>query len=149
MHIYSQVHRLPARPWYKAGELDSYIRMYANDLTDHWPIFRTFSHSYIEQDRVCGFWTWLFVLSKLPELGDTIFIVLRKQPLIFLHWWALKWTGSIGFPHRDHFQHSLSDLRNILIHIYNSRNIRLESFGKFIYTLNIVVGFPDIIWYIC
>lgn len=43
--------------------------------------------SYIEQDRVCGFWTWLFVLSKLPELGDTIFIVLRKQPLIFLHWY--------------------------------------------------------------
>lgn len=45
------------------------------------------SHSFIEQDKVSGFWTWLFVLSKLPELGDTIFIVLRKQPLIFLHWY--------------------------------------------------------------
>lgn len=33
-----------------------------------------------------GFWCWLFVLSKVPELGDTVFIVLRKQPLIFLHW---------------------------------------------------------------
>ncbi|CAK9806924.1 Elongation of very long chain fatty acids protein 6 [Anthophora plagiata] len=43
--------------------------------------------SFIEQDCVCGFWTWMFVLSKLPELGDTIFIVLRKQPLIFLHWY--------------------------------------------------------------
>ncbi|XP_012272622.1 elongation of very long chain fatty acids protein 6 [Orussus abietinus] len=43
--------------------------------------------SFIEQDRVSGFWTWMFVLSKLPELGDTIFIVLRKQPLIFLHWY--------------------------------------------------------------
>lgn len=43
--------------------------------------------SFIEQDRVSGFWTWLFVLSKLPELGDTVFIVLRKQPLIFLHWY--------------------------------------------------------------
>lgn len=43
--------------------------------------------SFIENDRVSGFWTWLFVLSKLPELGDTIFIVLRKQPLIFLHWY--------------------------------------------------------------
>lgn len=50
-------------------------------------IWFSFSFSYIEQDRVCGFWTWLFVLSKLPELGDTIFIVLRKQPLIFLHWY--------------------------------------------------------------
>ncbi|KAG6804619.1 elongation of very long chain fatty acids protein 6-like [Apis laboriosa] len=43
--------------------------------------------SFIEQDVVSGFWTWMFVLSKLPELGDTIFIVLRKQELIFLHWY--------------------------------------------------------------
>ncbi|KAK9296091.1 hypothetical protein QLX08_009801 [Tetragonisca angustula] len=39
------------------------------------------------QDRVSGFWTWMFVLSKIPEFIDTIFIVLRKQPLIFLHWY--------------------------------------------------------------
>lgn len=36
---------------------------------------------------VIGYWCWLFVISKLPELGDTIFIVLRKQKLIFLHWY--------------------------------------------------------------
>lgn len=43
--------------------------------------------SFIERDRVSGFWTWMFVMSKVPELGDTVFIVLRKQPLIFLHWY--------------------------------------------------------------
>ncbi|XP_034184775.2 very long chain fatty acid elongase 6 [Osmia lignaria lignaria] len=43
--------------------------------------------SFIERNCVSGFWTWMFVLSKLPELGDTIFIVLRKQRLIFLHWY--------------------------------------------------------------
>jgi len=43
--------------------------------------------SFIEHDRVAGCWSFLFVLSKLPELGDTLFIVLRKQPLIFLHWY--------------------------------------------------------------
>ena len=26
-------------------------------------------------------------MSKAPELGDTVFIVLRKQRLIFLHWY--------------------------------------------------------------
>lgn len=36
---------------------------------------------------MAGFWATMFVLSKVPELGDTIFIVLRKQPLIFLHWY--------------------------------------------------------------
>ncbi|KAF3422692.1 hypothetical protein E2986_12049, partial [Frieseomelitta varia] len=33
------------------------------------------------------YWGYLFTLSKLVEFGDTFFIVLRKQPLIFLHWY--------------------------------------------------------------
>ncbi|KAK8773129.1 hypothetical protein V5799_012374 [Amblyomma americanum] len=45
------------------------------------------NNSYIEHDRVSGFWTWMFVLSKVPELGDTVFIILRKRELIFLHWY--------------------------------------------------------------
>ncbi|XP_056465705.1 elongation of very long chain fatty acids protein 6-like [Gadus chalcogrammus] len=36
---------------------------------------------------VSKFWAYAFVLSKAPELGDTLFIVLRKQRLIFLHWY--------------------------------------------------------------
>ena len=47
---------------------------------------QTLFYSYVEVDRVSGFWSSLFVLSKVPELGDTIFIILRKQQLRFLHW---------------------------------------------------------------
>ena len=34
-----------------------------------------------------GFWAFMFTISKVYELGDTVFIVLRKQQLIFLHWY--------------------------------------------------------------
>eukprot|EP00122_Pirum_gemmata_P011475 Pgem_evm2s10633 len=47
-----------------------------------------FLYSFIEQQvGPSGMWTTLFIFSKIPELFDTMFIVLRKRPLIFLHWY--------------------------------------------------------------
>ncbi|CAM9284395.1 unnamed protein product, partial [Heterosigma akashiwo] len=34
-----------------------------------------------------GLWVQAFILSKIPELFDTFFIIVRKKPLIFLHWY--------------------------------------------------------------
>ncbi|XP_033646435.1 elongation of very long chain fatty acids protein 6-like [Asterias rubens] len=41
---------------------------------------------YYHKDFV-GIWGLLFTLSKVPELGDTFFIVVRKQKLMLLHWY--------------------------------------------------------------
>ncbi|XP_062070785.1 elongation of very long chain fatty acids protein 3 [Lepus europaeus] len=41
---------------------------------------------YIEHSTI-KFWSCLFLLSKIIELGDTAFIILRKRPLIFVHWY--------------------------------------------------------------
>jgi len=60
---------------------------FLHTLTKHGLYSSYCSPSFLTDDKVCGFWTFMFVLSKVPELGDTLFIVLRKQKLIFLHWY--------------------------------------------------------------
>ena len=42
---------------------------------------------YVEDDILVGLWKRLFGMSKILELGDTLFIVFRKSPLSFLHWY--------------------------------------------------------------
>ncbi|KAI1304144.1 putative fatty acid elongation protein 3 [Halotydeus destructor] len=50
---------------------------------------------------VVGYWTVMFMLSKIPEFVDTLFIVLRKKPLIFLHYYhhvETCWLCFFGYP---------------------------------------------------
>lgn len=42
-------------------------------------------------------WVFIFVLSKIPELIDTFFIILRKRKLIFLHWYHHSAVVIFGF----------------------------------------------------
>lgn len=47
----------------------------------------TLCATYYYRSHPEGIWVAAFVLSKIPELFDTFFIIARKKTLIFLHWY--------------------------------------------------------------
>ena len=74
-------------------------------LMPHWIHMMTTSngmaHSFCrndyKEDPRATFVIAVFIWSKAIELGDTVFIVLRKQKLIFLHWFHHVLTLSYSF----------------------------------------------------
>lgn len=58
----------------------------------------TYTHiSDMQKGKTAGYWTFLWVVSKIPELVDTLFIVARKRPLMFMHWYHHALTGWFAF----------------------------------------------------
>ena len=57
-----------------------------SNLYNHGITYTTCHSDCISPDhRHLALWGWLFGMSKIFEFGDTLFIVLRKGPLSFLH----------------------------------------------------------------
>jgi len=73
-----------------------------------------------EHKQATGIWAFLFVLTKTVELGDTVFIVLRKKPLLIVHWYhhasvlVYGWTSSV-YPSGMHPSFVLA---NALVHAF-------------------------------
>lgn len=55
-------------------------------LTRYGYHFSVCNRSYADINVITAFWGFLFSVSKVPELLDTAFVILRKRNLIFLHW---------------------------------------------------------------
>lgn len=71
-----------------------------------------------------GFAVQMFCLSKLPELIDTVFIVLRKKPLIFLHWYhhvtvlAFCWNAYVTESGAGHYFASMNYTVHAVMYFY-------------------------------
>ena len=72
------------------------------------------------EKKATVFWGFAFIVSKVYELGDTIFIVLRKQPLIFLHWYhhvSVMLYVWYSFPYRP-ANHVWYFIMNYIVHAF-------------------------------
>lgn len=65
------------------------VRMwgYMSILWHHYSMMNTVCFTVFTSTPIVKFWSSIFALSKIIELGDTAFIILRKRPLIFVHWY--------------------------------------------------------------
>ena len=92
-------------------------------------------------------------LSKFPELFDTLFIILRKQKLIFLHWYhhisvyCLSWY-SYGTPN-GHTR--LFMIMNYFVHavMYSYYAMRAQGFVRFPRVVSISITFLQLSQMLC
>ena len=87
----------------------------------------------VQHKQSIGIWAYWFALSKVVELGDTAFIILRKTPLIFLHWYHhvsvlfLVWSSS-GCPSTFQAYFALVNMvvHSVMYSYYALRAIRVK-----------------------
>lgn len=95
-------------------------------------------------DTPAGFWYKAFIVSKVPELLDTIFIVCRSKPLVALQWYHHWVTMMICYYVSDLLcdQFSSFFLMNYIVHsfmylyfglyVYFKNNKYMKIYGTFV-----------------
>jgi len=78
----------------------------------------------LQQRGSLGFWFYIFYLSKFYEFFDTWILILRKKPVIFLHWFHhfttafLCWTGIVATQGVQWFIVSLNGSVHVIMYYY-------------------------------
>jgi len=96
-------------------------------------------------------WTMLFVHSKYFEFFDTVLLILKKKPIIFLHWWhhftvfMYCWegamnqiTGGMIFSPMNYFVHSIMYFYYFLMAV--GHRPKWAKFVTYIQILQMVIG---------
>lgn len=84
--------------------------------------------------QTLNFWMSLFVISKFVEFGDTIFLILRKAPLTFLHVYHhvtvafYSWYGATSRSSVGHWFVSM----NYFVHSFMYTYFMLKGFGVYV-----------------
>lgn len=71
--------------WYSILGLWHYMLLFVDEYRRGEWVNMVCDTSYV--DGRMGLWGFLFAVSKIFEFGDTAFVVLKKKPVIFLHWY--------------------------------------------------------------
>lgn len=98
-----------------------------------------------------GFFVWLFIYSKIFELVDTFFLLIRKNPVIFLHWYhhitvllycwhaySVRIGTGIWFATMNYSVHSIMYLYFAMTQYGPSTKKFAKKFSKFITTIQIL-----------
>lgn len=108
----------------------------------------TICTSKYEQSSVSYFWSFLFVMSKVPELVDTVFIILRKQKLIFLHYYHHMTVLSLAFYvcSRRPCGYKYYEIMNYTVHsvMYSYYALRVSKIVKIPKFVNITITFMQL-----
>jgi hypothetical protein len=117
-------------------------------------LFSLYCGASVEEDDKLMFWTNIFYISKYYELLDTLFVVLRKKPLSFLHVWhhcSVVFVCYLG-NYQEIVMGWITCFQNSLIHVLMYYYYSLQSMGRrdvwwrrYLTTLQIIQFVIDIV----